>query len=67
MKQTTLCPECRVEHNEDDPHNPDSAYYQSQFKKQTGRWPTWADAIAHLPAERQEVVRHILRQNGVNV
>jgi hypothetical protein len=62
-----LCQECATDHAPDFPHNAESLYYQMQFKKKYNRWPTWADAIAHLSAEAQEKLKVILRQNGIKI
>lgn len=41
------CPECAVDHDRTMPHNRDSLYYQMRFRQRNGRFPTWADAMAH--------------------
>lgn len=41
------CQECAVKHHPDDAHNKQSLYYQYKFYGIHGRFPTWADAIAH--------------------
>ncbi len=41
------CPLCAAAHDRDMPHNRDSLYYQMKFYQQNGRFPTWADAMAH--------------------
>lgn len=41
------CPICAHHHRPDDPHNRYSLYYQMNFYQQHGRWPNWADAMAH--------------------
>lgn len=41
------CCICATAHRDDDPHNAASLYYQYRFRANHGRWPTWADAIAH--------------------
>jgi len=41
------CPVCAIKHGPDEPHNRQSLYYQFRFYGLHGRWPTWADAIAH--------------------
>jgi hypothetical protein len=41
------CPECGVEHPPEQPHNQQSLFYQYKFYNDNGRWPTWADAMAH--------------------
>jgi hypothetical protein len=33
------------------PHNQQSMYYQYRFYGIHGRWPTWADAVAHCDDE----------------
>lgn len=41
------CPICASDHKPDQPHNAQSLYYQYRFYGIRGRWPTWADAVAH--------------------
>lgn len=41
------CPICATEHEREMPHNAQSLYYQYRFYGIRGRWPTWADAVAH--------------------
>jgi hypothetical protein len=48
------CPVCAVEHDTRNPHNKDSLYYQYRFFGLYGRWPTWADALAHCSTEVRE-------------
>lgn len=48
------CPICAVKHESNQPHNLQSMYYQYRFYGVRGRWPTWADAIAHCDAETQD-------------
>jgi len=59
-----VCPICATRHADTDPHNAQSLYYQYRFYSVRGRWPTWADAIAHcsLPMRRQWEVA--LQQGG---
>lgn len=45
------CPICATEHDTEQPHNQESLYYQYRFYGIRGRWPTWADAVAHCAAE----------------
>jgi hypothetical protein len=55
------CPACAVEHEPGEPHNLQSLFYQCWFHGQHGRWPTWADAMAHCDDEtRAEWTRHLL-------
>ena len=47
------CAECATDHAPDQPHNCGSLFYQMQFHAKSGRWPVWADAVAHCaPAVR---------------
>jgi len=45
------CPECAVVHDAEQPHNQQSLFYQYSFREKHGRWPTWADAMAHCSPE----------------
>lgn len=47
------CPVCAGDHPPDFPHNAQSLYYQYRFMGLRGRWPTWADAMAHCTEETQ--------------
>lgn len=42
------CPVCAHPHEPGQPHNAQSLYYQYRFYGLRGRWPTWADAVAHV-------------------
>ena len=46
------CPVCATKHDPILPHNQQSLYYQMRFYGLHGRWPTWADALAHVTNER---------------
>jgi hypothetical protein len=48
------CSVCGVDHEPAMPHNAQSMYYQYAFYGEFGRWPTWADAVAHCTAEMQD-------------
>lgn len=57
VKQSTMmllpptpgtCPVCATKHEPNRPHNQQSLYYQMRFYGLHGRWPTWADALAHV-------------------
>lgn len=54
------CPICAVDHPADQPHDAQSLYYQYRFRAVRGRWPTWADAIAHCTADVQAAWREQL-------
>lgn len=58
------CPICAVDHKPDDPHNAQSLYYQYRFFGVRGRWPTWADAVAHCTPEKQAGWKRLLSEGG---
>lgn len=49
------CQTCATDHDPAHPHNQQSLYYQYWFHGQHGRWPTWADAMAHCDDETREM------------
>jgi len=59
------CPICAVAHAPEAPHNAQSVYYQYRFYGVRGRWPTWADAVAHCEPETRTRWEHLLRERGV--
>lgn len=59
------CQECAVAHNAEDPHNPQSMYYQVKFQIQHGRGATWNDALAHCTPERQGLWWENLKTFGI--
>ena len=58
------CPICATKHDPGLPHNQQSLYYQYRFYGNRGRWPTWADAIAHCSEGMKEHWRTELQQMG---
>jgi hypothetical protein len=58
------CPECAVDHPPELPHNQQSLRYQYTFYAQRGRWPTWADALAHCSPEMQAIWKRELIARG---
>ena len=54
------CQACAVDHTIDEPHNQQSLYYQYWFYGQHGRWPTWADAIAHCSPKVRKLWKQAL-------
>jgi hypothetical protein len=58
------CPECGKIHDATQPHNAQSLFYQYSFYGKHGRWPTWADAIAHCDADTQALWKAALK--GMN-
>jgi len=61
------CPICDVKHDPKQPHNRDSLAYQYKFYDENGRWPTWADAMAHCPEDIKGFWTKALRERGVEV
>lgn len=61
------CPECAVKHDPDQPHNCGSLAYQYKFYDQHGRWPTWADAMAHCSEGVKAFWTEQLRANGQEI
>lgn len=59
-----VCQVCAVDHRPGDPHNAQSLYYQYQFYGRFGRWPTWADAVAHCMPTLQWLWRQGLEARG---
>jgi hypothetical protein len=58
------CAVCGVKHVPDQAHNAQSMYYQYAFYGEHGRWPTWADAIAHCSEPMQKVWKDALTASG---
>lgn len=58
------CPVCAHDHEPDWPHNAQSLYYLYRFYGLRGRWPTWADAIAHCDGPMREHWERELRARG---
>jgi hypothetical protein len=58
------CPACAVKHPPEMPHNAQSMYYQYRFYGLRGRWPTWADALAHCSDAMREQWEAGLREKG---
>lgn len=61
------CEMCAVNHPPELPHNRDSLCYQYKFYDQYGRWPTWADAMAHCPEDIKRYWTDELAKRGVMV
>ena len=62
-----VCSQCAKDHEPDVPHDQRSLYYQFAFRAETGRWPTWNDAMAHCTEETQIRWRIALRHYGVEI
>lgn len=61
------CPECATVHDPQLPHNRDSLAYQYKFYDAHGRFPSWADAMAHCTDEMKAYWTQELEKRGVNV
>lgn len=61
------CEECATMHDPRMPHNQQSLAYQYKFYDQHGRFPTWADAMAHCDEEMQQYWTNALRERGITV
>ena len=59
-----VCPICATDHAPELPHNAAAMYYQYRFYGVRGRWPTWADAVAHCTAEMKAHWERELRARG---
>lgn len=61
------CQECATKHEPEQPHNQQSLTYQYKFYDQHGRWPTWADAMAHCTDEIKTFWIEELKKHGAEV
>ena len=61
------CQTCAVQHEPHEPHNQQSLFYHYVFFNEHGRWPTWADAMAHCTEEVQALWTAELANFGVVV
>ena len=59
------CPVCAADHTPDLPHNRDSLFYQMRFYQRHGRFPTWADAMAHCSETMKAFWKAELIKRGV--
>lgn len=59
-----VCPACAVAHDPRAIHNAQSLYYQYFFYARHGRWPTWADAIAHCAEPVRVLARKTLTRHN---
>ncbi len=62
-----VCQECAEKHDPAQPHNKASLYYQYSFYAKHGRFPTWADAMAHCSEEIQQAWKAELKEHGIEV
>jgi hypothetical protein len=61
------CPDCATAHDAAQPHNAQSMRYQYAFYGREGRWPTWADAMAHCAPDVRSLWTAELGKRGVTV
>jgi len=59
-----VCQECAVDHKPEEAHNCQSLYYQYKFYGEHGRWPTWADAIAHCEPKIRDLWKQLLMERN---
>lgn len=61
------CPMCATKHGPKEPHNQTSLTYQYKFYDEFGRWPTWADAMAHCDEDMKAAWIATLEERGINI
>lgn len=61
------CPICATKHEPEQPHNQQSLAYQYKFYDEHGRWPTWADAMAHCSDMIRDYWTRELEKRGIKV
>lgn len=62
-----VCQQCAVKHEPWQAHNQQSMFWQYWFYNENGRWPTWADAIAHCGPEVKARWIEELAKHGITV
>lgn len=61
------CQQCAVKHAPEQPHNQESIHWHYWFYGTHGRWPKWADAMAHCSPEVKSFWTEELAKRGVKV
>jgi hypothetical protein len=61
------CQECGVLHAPEQPHNPDSLYWQTKRWQNHEPLPTWEDALRHCPPDVRAAWVEALREHGIDV
>lgn len=61
------CPDCATAHEPEQPHNAQSLFYKMNFYQANGRWPAWADALAHCAPDVRQAWETELRARGVSI
>ncbi|MFE1598231.1 hypothetical protein [Methylobacterium sp. ID0610] len=59
------CQTCGRRHPPEQPHDATRLHYQYSFRAEHGRWPTWADAVAHCAEPIREAWEAELRSRGL--
>ena len=59
------CPVCATKHDERNPHDRDSLYYQNQFFKANKRFPSWWDAMSHCTDMTKATWVEKLKKRGI--
>jgi hypothetical protein len=62
-----VCQTCACKHEDVEPHNAQSLYYQTKFNMENGRSATWLDAMAHCSDGMKSLWRDALINLGVDV
>lgn len=65
--RTDRCQTCGSKHEESEPHNAQSLYYQTKFNMENGRSATWLDAMAHCSNDVKSLWRTGLINLGVDI
>ncbi len=58
------CDVCKSIHLPRHPHNAQSLFYIESFREQHGRYPTWADAVAHCEDRVRALWEQKLKASG---
>jgi hypothetical protein len=62
-----VCPCCAADHGSTEPHDATTLFYSVWFRRQSGRPPTWADAMTHCPVGVREAWTAHLTSLGIDV
>ncbi len=66
-----VCPECGLDHAEEEPHDLLSFLYKYNFFSKHGRWPLWTDAMSHCLPEIRDLwranLRAVLSEKGIPI
>lgn len=61
------CPVCATQHAPEEPHNPDSLFWQTARWREHKEPPTWTDALAHVKEPARSFWVRELRSYGIEV